>query len=207
MIRIIAMLTMLLDHVGEAFLPNMIVFRIVGRIALPLFAWGIVNGYKKTINLNMYALRILILAIVSQYPYMLLFNNEYLNICFTLLTGLVILKVYELKINAFLKALIILFLGLVAHEFDFEYGIYGIALVLIHHIFEEKYYYLLLIQIAVTFLGMRLYRFDSIQLISIVSVGVIVLFKNYNFRINKILNYGFYVGHIIILLLISNLNH
>ena len=73
---------MLLDHVGEVFLPNMIVFYIVGRIALPLFAWGIVNGYKKTINLKMYALRILILAIVSQYPYLLLFKNEYFNICF-----------------------------------------------------------------------------------------------------------------------------
>ncbi|NLL06299.1 MAG: hypothetical protein GX270_11035 [Clostridiaceae bacterium] len=205
MIRIIAMLTMLLDHVGQVFFPNLIIFPIVGRLALPLFAWGIVNGYKKTKNFKMYALRILILAIVSQYPYMLLFKNEYFNICFTLLTGLIILKVYDLKLNGFLKAFIILFLGLIAHEFDFEYGIYGIALLLIFHIFDRKYYYLVPLQIAVTFLGMKLYRFESLQLISIVSIGVIVLFEKYNFRINKIINYGFYPGHILILLAILNL--
>lgn len=68
MIKIIAMLTMLLDHVGQVFFLNMIIFPIVGRLALPLFAWGIVNGYKKTRNFKMYSLRILILAIVSQYP-------------------------------------------------------------------------------------------------------------------------------------------
>ena len=41
MLKLIAMLTMLVDHIGLLFFPEIMAFRIVGRIAMPLFAYGI----------------------------------------------------------------------------------------------------------------------------------------------------------------------
>ncbi|MCX8130548.1 MAG: conjugal transfer protein TraX [Clostridia bacterium] len=203
MIRIIAMLTMILDHMGQVFFPNIIIFPVAGRLALPLFAWGIANGYKKTSNFNAYALRILVLAIVSQYPYMLLFENEYFNVCFTLLTGLIALKVYDLKINIFLKYLMISLLGIVAHEFDFEYGVYGIALVVVFYIVEGKYY-LIFMQSVVTLFGVMLYNYYPLQLVSVLSVIIINLFIKHNFKIIRVFQYSFYPVHIVLFLLIKN---
>ena len=44
MLKLIAMLTMLVDHIGLLFFPEIMAFRIVGRIAMPLFAYGIAQG-------------------------------------------------------------------------------------------------------------------------------------------------------------------
>lgn len=46
MLKLIAMLTMLVDHIGLLFFPEIMAFRIVGRIAMPLFAYGIAQGYQ-----------------------------------------------------------------------------------------------------------------------------------------------------------------
>ncbi|MGG4550707.1 TraX family protein, partial [Paenibacillus humicus] len=92
MIKIIAMLTMLIDHVGVVFFPNQIIFTIIGRLAFPLFCYGIANGFITTGNFNNYLLRLSMLAVISQIPYYFLFKNHYLNVCFTLAFGLLIIK-------------------------------------------------------------------------------------------------------------------
>lgn len=52
MLRLLAMLTMLIDHIGVIFFPDDIILRIVGRLAFPLFAWGIARGYRYTSSLK-----------------------------------------------------------------------------------------------------------------------------------------------------------
>lgn len=205
MIRIIAMLTMLMDHVGYVFFPNMIIFPVVGRLAFPLFAWGIAEGYKRTGSFKIYALRLLILAVVSQYPYLLLFKVEYFNVCFTLLAGLMVLRVYNTKMNLLARGVIMLLIGIAVHVLDFEYGIYGIAIIFLFHIFDKKYQFLIPLQIAAVLIGMKLYRFDALQLFSIASVGAVAVFEKYNFKISKIITYSFYPAHILIFLLIKTI--
>jgi hypothetical protein len=158
MIKIIAIITMLLDHIGQVFFPNVEVFTIIGRFALPLFAWGIAKGFKRTRNFKMYTIRLFVLAVISQYPHDLLFKSDYLNICFTLLAGLLVLKLYEAKINYLLKILAILGILAIAHSMYFEYGIYGIALIVTFYIFEGKQY-LILLQAAVTIYGIVVYHY------------------------------------------------
>ncbi|SCW87121.1 TraX protein, partial [Paenibacillus tianmuensis] len=50
MIQIIAYFTMSLDHIGRLFFPNIVLFSLLGRLAFPLFAYGIAIGYTKTSN-------------------------------------------------------------------------------------------------------------------------------------------------------------
>ena len=101
-LKIIAMLTMLIDHIGVMLILNgklygydiqlysyvsvlnsaskwMILYRVcrvIGRISFPLFAFCIVEGFIRTSNLLKYVLRLLVLAIVSEIPFNLMVNNS-----------------------------------------------------------------------------------------------------------------------------------
>ena len=62
----IAVLTMITDHVGRMFFPDVHIFNIIGRIAFPLFAFLLIEGFVHTGNLKKYMLRMLIFACISE---------------------------------------------------------------------------------------------------------------------------------------------
>ena len=95
-LKIIALIFMTIDHVG-VFLPSsplQFTFRVLGKIALPIFIYTTLEGCKKTKDIKKYMLR---LGVMSIFMYIaiviaqlvLYFNNGYLlvfqNIFFTLL--------------------------------------------------------------------------------------------------------------------------
>jgi len=69
MLRVIACVAMLLDHIGYAF--GIAQLRVVGRIAFPIFVYLIYNGYRYTSSPAKYALRLTIFALISQVPFAL----------------------------------------------------------------------------------------------------------------------------------------
>lgn len=201
MLKIIAFISMLVDHIGIIYFPDILFFRIVGRLAFPIFAWGIARGYRYTHNYNLYATRLLGLAIISQIPYFLLFNNQYLNVCFTLFAGLLILRLYNNSFSLWINGPLIILILFLAQYFNFEYGIYGILSIFLFFHFQEKdniiYYYFLLVLISIL-----VFRYDPIQLVSAFSPILILLLHNYNFNINKLFSYSFYPLHLLVLLFI-----
>lgn len=186
---------------GVVFFPNVFSLRVIGRLAMPLFAWGIAYGYIQTKNIRKYAFRILLLAIISQFPYYILFNNGCLNICFTLVAGLFCVHIYEQRMPLVLRVLYIGSICFIVNTFDFEYGIYAVLLVLIYHVFYRKYYILFALIVALTIWAIDFYNYNSIQLISIISLGLIFQLEKFNFKINKIFNYSFYPVHMLFLLI------
>src|SRR5258706_7044420 len=96
-IKIIAIITMIIDHVGEFFFPQFFLLRVVGRLSFPLFAWLIANGAHHTKNINVYLKRLFIFAVISQIPlsvanFQLDPRLWYLNVLFTLFLGLFALE-------------------------------------------------------------------------------------------------------------------
>ena len=89
-IKILAVLFMIVDHIGVAFFPDKYELRLLGRIAFPLFAWGMVTGVEYTRNIWKYALRVLTVGIISQPCFMFGMNHKLyeLNVFATLLLGL-----------------------------------------------------------------------------------------------------------------------
>ena len=89
-LKIIACVFMLIDHIG--YFWDILPLRIIGRLAFPIFAFMIYNGYCHTSNKAKYALRIFVFAIATQIPFNLFcygdlfYNNG--NVFFTLLFGL-----------------------------------------------------------------------------------------------------------------------
>jgi len=101
-LKIIAMITMTCDHVSYLIFGGFSFLNYIGRIAFPIFAYQISEGYIHTSNLRKYFLRLLVFALISQIPFSLFLSmysdNFYLNIFFTLLLGLLAITVYD-KLN------------------------------------------------------------------------------------------------------------
>lgn len=57
-IKIIALILMLMDHIGEFFPDSPIWFRWLGRLAAPLFFYALAVGFQHTRNRKKYLLRL-----------------------------------------------------------------------------------------------------------------------------------------------------
>lgn len=95
-IKLLAAVLMLIDHIGAVFFPDVIILRLIGRFSFPLFILLLVDGEKHTRDIVKYSLRLLLLGILSQPIFQLLFQTTRWNILFTLLVGLVCLRLGKL---------------------------------------------------------------------------------------------------------------
>jgi len=107
-IKLLALITMVIDHVGVFLFPDIQLLRMIGRISFPLFAWLIANGAMHTKNINNYLKRLLMFAIISQIPFILAMrlvepNFWELNILFTLAIGLMAILLFQKIDNLYLK--------------------------------------------------------------------------------------------------------
>ena len=76
LIRLIACLCMAVDHAGKMLFPQYPVMRLIGRLAFPLFAYGIAVGAVYTRDSTRYLSRVVLLALVSQPLYALGLAHE-----------------------------------------------------------------------------------------------------------------------------------
>jgi len=114
LLKIIAIATMAVDHVGTILYPDLLYLRMIGRLAFPIFAYLIVLGVESTKKPLKYMATLLVFAIISQLPYYLAFNIqpfERLNILFSLLLSAVTIYYYNKRsMLAFLPLLLSLIL-------------------------------------------------------------------------------------------------
>lgn len=160
LLKIVAMVSMFIDHVGKTFFAHPEIFVTMGRLAFPIFAYQVAIGFSKTSNLALYIKRLAIFALISQVPYAFFFpafkfNPFHFNIIFTLLLGLFAIVYFEQakllwKKNKFLSAvcgvaIIFLVIGPQLLEmvtlgiFNFSYGAYGVLMVLLFHVFKNSF--------------------------------------------------------------------
>lgn len=193
-LKIIAMLTMLIDHIGYLYYPGVVWLRIIGRIAFPIFAFLIARGYRFTSNKTRYGIRLFAFGIVSQVPYHY-FAPGKLNIMFTLFIGLLLLKAYDSKQRVL--TLILLATGLYP---AISYGLYGLTMILLFHIcYENKD------QTAVAYLVLSAVYYtlspNWVQALSVMALIPILFEPHTRVRLPKMLSYWFYPGHIALLML------
>lgn len=213
-LKIIACLTMLTDHIGAILFPNDIVFRIIGRIAFPIFAFLIVEGYFHTKNIKKYLLRLCVFAILSEIPFDLAFNGAILefnsqNVFFTLFISLVAISIYDSvkEKNQTLATLSLIGLAILNQVLMADYGIMGVLIVFIFYKYRDKHLWLFiwLFIINISFSALftlgseRITYWSFIQLFEVVALLAIF---NYNGKKGLSLRYLFYIfypGHLLIL--------
>jgi hypothetical protein len=67
--KIVAIVLMLVDHIGAIYAPQDLTWRIIGRAAYPLFACLLAAGMLRTRNRRAYLSRLVLFALVAQWPY------------------------------------------------------------------------------------------------------------------------------------------
>ena len=213
MIELVAVVSMIIDHVGFVFFPEMIIFQIIGRLSFPLYAYLIALGYSRTKNSIIYFFFFFLLAIVSQWFFNYLISPIKLNVCFTLSFSIISLIVFESnRINKVLKLFLYILILFLALLLGCEYGSYGILLVLLFHLYirnqHDKTYkiYAITSIILLIIVSMFVFSFSIIHLYSILSLPIILLTpKNIQkIKVNSIkhINYLVYPLHLLIMFLI-----
>lgn len=94
-LKIIAAVSMLIDHIGVILLPHVAILRILGRLAFPIFAFMIAEGCAKTKNRLRYFLSVFLLGAACQVVYCLYDDQLYLGILITF--SISILLIYALQ--------------------------------------------------------------------------------------------------------------
>lgn len=163
----IAAALMLMDHVGAILLPEVPVLRCVGRLAFPIFAFFIAEGYAHTRDFGRYFRRLAILAVVSEMPFNLengaVFDLTRQNVLFTFCLALLTLRGLEALgrergFGRWAGCGLVLAAGFAAGELlRTDYGGWGVVTVALLYLCRDGKYaklWLLLAMAAVNGLGM-----------------------------------------------------
>lgn len=90
-LKLIAAAAMTADHVGIIFFPGVDIFRIIGRLALPIFAFMIAEGCRYTRSKPRYLITIASLAAACQVVYYIVSRSLYMSILVTFSVAIVVI--------------------------------------------------------------------------------------------------------------------
>ena len=212
-LKILAIITMTIDHIGAIIYPNIDAFRIIGRISFPIFCFLLVEGFKHTHNRFRYFIRLLLFAIITQPIYDYAFNNHELNILFTFSLSFLLLSSIEFIkkiINKYNKGienylyktisylLIYIIFLILSIILNVDYQALGVSLVLIFYLSPNILLSLLLYLIIEITLDV-----NNIQLYSLIAF-IFIYF--YNGKKGKNIKYFFYLYYPLHLLLLKGLS-
>lgn len=215
-LKIIAIITMFADHIGYAIYGHSSYLNYIGRIAFPIFAFQISEGYIYTRNLKKYFLRLFIFALVSQLPFLLFYNslvsNSFcLNIFFTLIIGLASIFIYDKSKNKIFGIILCTLLALLAQYTKCDYGFYGVSIITLFYIFKKskiKSSIAFIFATTIKYLFYMIkYGFYNVYLyLLLCSLIPIIFISLYNGKKGKDTKYLLYLFYPIHLLLIYGIN-
>lgn len=221
-IKIFAIAFMLIDHIGYVFFPQIFLFRMFGRLAFPLFAWLIANGAIHTHNMNRYLIRIFLLAIISQIPYLLMVhevdpNYWDLNAIFSLFLGLFAIACFAITKHKLLRVIIIGIAVATAVICNIDYGGVGVLSVIFFYLFFNDIKKMALSQFLIyvipSILDTELYlvsnQLDKIHMVTVAEPMAVLalvftaLYTGKEGRKLQFLFYAFYPLHLLLLYLVK----
>ena len=199
-LKVIAIISMCIDHVGAVLFPQFLILRIIGRLAFPLFAFLLVEGFMHTADVKKYTIRIGLFALLSEIPFDLAFNHKLVdfshqNIFFTLFLALLFMivatKIHRVSLRILLWLLILgaAFIGGVDYSF---------AGVLIIVVFYYNYGYRRNQLIYFTILNLAFWGM-TVQAFACMAVVPIWLYNGERGKKMKYFFYLFYPLHLLVI--------
>ncbi len=217
-LKIIACITMLFDHIGYLIYNGKLsFFNFIGRISFPIFAFQISEGYSHTKNLKKYFLRLFAFALISQYPFML-FNNLIstgfaLNIFFTLLLGLICIIIYDKLPYKILSLSVSIVIAYISELTNCDYGFYGVSIILLFYIFKDNKFKMSLSFILCTIIKyinfiIKYGNVITYSLLCLFTISPIIFINLYNKKQGKKIKYflyTFYPVHLFLICILWNI--
>lgn len=227
-LHLLAMALMLCDHLWAAVVPGNDWMNCIGRIAFPIFAFLLVEGYFHTRNVKKYALRLLIFALLSEIPFNLVVSGRFFypfhqNVLWTFLMALGFLH-WNQRAQASGKswkrivvAVASVLLGYLAGLLTFvDYFQAGVVTVLVFYFFRERKWQHRVAQLVclwyinfkvlggigqeIMLLGQAV--FLPRQGLAVLALILIWLYRGkqgYHSKAVQYLNYAFYPMHLLVL--------
>ena len=230
-LHVLAMAFMLCDHLWATIVPGNEWLTCIGRLAFPIFAFMIVEGYFHTKDLTKYKKRLFVFALISEIPFNLmnsgsLFYPLHQNVLWTFLIAILLIqwnerakeknKVWTRIWVGVVSVIAATILGIIGFVDYYNYGIY---MVLVFYFLRGKKWWNYVLQfiamyyINIEMMGGLVYEFEMFgrmvvlhqQGLALLSLIPIWLYNGEQGPYNKVIKniyYWFYPVHALILALI-----
>ena len=198
----IAIISMLIDHIGAVLFPWCEWMRIVGRLAFPIFAYLLVEGFVYTKDVKKYLVRLGLFALISEIPFDLAFFGTvfapvHQNVFFELFCGILMLCLMLKTPSKTNQIIILIVMLLISDWLGLDYGSWGLLMVYACYKFREQK----IVKLAL------LVIFNLLMGYSQIYAGLaVILIAFHNRELGpkmKWLFYAFYPAHLMILFLVS----
>jgi hypothetical protein len=205
-LKTVALATMIIDHYGAIFQSGENIYRIIGRIAFPVYCFLLVEGYFHTRDVKKYGKRLLLFAIVSEIPFDLAFYGKigfaHQNIFFTLFIGLGAIYFIENKEGkySFNNNIVIVAAGILAMVLSVDYNIMGVIYILAFYFTRNLPKKRQMLYMAVIMLFTNLMS-SPLQQFSLLALPLIYFYNGQLGQKNKFLQIMFYAAYPLHLLL------
>lgn len=201
-LKVIGIISMFIDHYDYIIgLPKSV--EVLGRIAFPIFAFAISEGYKHTRNLKNYILRIGIFAVLLQIPSWIFSYNYPLNIFFTLFTGLCLISVLKNKnVNDVVKIIFTIMIFFITRKINLDYGLYGFFTILIFTFYRENKVKMIINFVILNIINVvrpNIFDLDFTQIYSLLALIPIILYNGERGKNWKYFFYLFYPLHFFVI--------
>ena len=210
-LKLIALISMTCDHVGLQLFPGILLLRIIGRLALPIFAYMIAEGCRYTRNRKKYLLRMASLATVCQVVYFFAMGSLYQ--CILVTFSLSICLIYAMdrwqqrrdttsRLLALGTLVAVFALCVVLPDFlsgfEIDYGLMGVLLPVLIYFGRPVQNYLLA---GLILLG---FAYGGIQWCSLAAIPLLAVYNDQRgkFNIGKLF-YIYYPLHLVVIYGIS----
>lgn len=204
--KILAIMLMLLDHVGA--LLNIICFRIIGHISVMLFLYSYAHGLKLSRGLNIKKIiKLAVIGLIAQPFYYYLFDSKALNILFLYLLYY-IFKYIENE-NKYINLIQFLMFCMITLVLNIEYWFFGFSVLYVYDkVKNVTIQNCLIVALNFIFILYGYFVYDTLifllqpltlYLIHIISNGTFII----KYPIGKNVFYLFYPIHLILLCIIK----
>lgn len=149
-LKILACTFMLLDHAWITLFygSQWDWMTCVGRIAFPIFAFQLVEGFYHTHDFNKYLKRMFLFALISEIPFNLMDSGSFTsllhqNVMFTFCLGLLFMRYMEKRkakgtVRYIIAILVVLIVGFLVGTYTFvDYGGYGIWMIVLFYVTRD----------------------------------------------------------------------
>lgn len=188
--QLLAYLIMFVDHSVQLLPDRFDVYAFaLGRLAFPLFLYGIVQGYKYTKSRNDFLIRLLILAFITE-PFYYLYFSHHLNEIFYFLYALSLLALHDRSAGS---AYVLALGGYFLPDYFFYSGLMSLAMYLLDDVKQLLIVFFILLVATITI--------TPLQFVGILYFPIVRMFKQPYIRIPRVLKYSFYPGHLFLFLI------
>jgi len=219
-LKIIAVVAMLCDHIGLCLTGGIAsTWNYIGRLAFPIFAYQISEGYCHTKDLKKYFTKLFVFAIISQIPFNLfeyaLGFELHLNVLFTLLLGLASITFFDKAPNKLLGICGVAICVILGYFLKVDYSYFGVLVVFCFYLFKNNKWItslvFLLLVIAKYYTNLVAsgfyYQYIALAISTFAAIIPILLYNGKQGPKLKYFLYIFYPVHLAVLAIFYLLHH